>query len=190
MRFSIRRRQAVVAALFGPLLALALLLAPATAQTATTASIDALFTQLRLAPDAAAAKSIDQQIWAYWMSPADPVLNARMKAALAKLGSDPSSAVPDIESITKDYPDYAEGWNQLATVHFILGDYVDSLADIDRVLALEPRHFGALSGRALIYRNQGKRGLAVRSRAAALAVHPFLAERKLFPELLEEVTRI
>ena len=51
------------------------------------------------------------------------------------------------------------------------------------MLELEPRHFGALSGRALIYLQQGKRALAIKDMAAAVAVHPFLSERQLFPEL-------
>ena len=69
-------------------------------------------------------------------------------------------------------------------------DFDASLADIDTVLRLEPRHFGALSGRALIYLQQGKRALAVKDMAAALQVHPFLNERFLFPELAQDVTRI
>ena len=52
-----------------------------------------------------------------------------------------------------------------------------------KVLEFEPRHFGALSGRALIYLSQGKRALALKDMSAALAVHPFLSEKQLFPEL-------
>jgi hypothetical protein len=37
---------------------------------------------------------------------------------------------------------------------------------------------------------QGKRDLALKAIIAALAIHPFLSERGLFPELAREVTRI
>jgi hypothetical protein len=72
----------------------------------------------------------------------------------------------------------------------MLDNFEASLADIDKVLEFEPRHFGALSGQALIYLAMGKRPLALKAMAAALAVHPFLNERQLFPELMQDVTRI
>jgi tetratricopeptide (TPR) repeat protein len=95
-----------------------------------------------------------------------------------------------LSGIVRDYPTYAEGWNQRATVYYLLRDYEDSLADIEKTLQYEPRHFGALSGRALIYLAQDKRGLAIRDISAALAVHPFLSEKALFPELLDDITHI
>ena len=73
-----------------------------------------------------------------------------------------------LTSIVTDYPDYAEGWNQRATLYFIMGNLDASLADIEKVLALEPRHFGALSGRVMIYLKQGKRGDALKDMIAAL----------------------
>jgi tetratricopeptide (TPR) repeat protein len=190
MRIWIARYPAVIAALLGPLLALLLLLAPASAQSADNPVLDNLFAQLRVAPDAASAKAIGQKIWTQWLNPDDEALAARMRQAVRKLAVDPAAALDAFEAITKDYPDYAEAWNQLATAHYLQGDYTSSLNDIDKVLALEPRHFGALSGRAMIYLRQGKRALALKDMSTASALHPFLAERALFPELLQGVTHI
>jgi Tfp pilus assembly protein PilF len=190
MRQWIAQYPFIVAALLGPLLACVLWLVPANAQSADKAALDQLFAQLRVAPDAASAKAIDRQIWTLWMNAGDPALVARMQSAVGKLATDPLQAVSELQSIVADHPTYAEGWNQLATVQFMLGDYDASLAAIDKVLQYEPRHFGALTGRAMIYRNQGTQALALRDMAAALALHPFLSERALFPELLDDVTHI
>lgn len=165
---------------------------PAAADEATDrAAIDKLFAQLRVAPNAEAARAIDTQIWTYWTAPSDPILAGRMREVLAARGmGDASGALRLLDRLISDYPDYAEGWNQRATIYYTLGDFEASIADCAKVLAIEPRHFGALSGRALMYLQLGKRALALKDMAAALAVHPFLSERRLFPELGEPMTQI
>ena len=190
MRPWIGRRPDLIAALLGPVLLL-LLAVMANAQDRPAATLDQLFAQLRIAPDAGAAQDITDKIWIVWTSPADPLLAARMREILQlRNGMDLPGALTLLDELVVDYPDYAEGWNQRATIHYLMSDYEASLADIGKVLQLEPRHFGALVGRAVIYRSQGKQTLAVKDMAAALALHPFLVERALFPELLDDVTRI
>ena len=184
-------RSRFVIALLGPLLAVAAAL-PAWAQTEReSAALDALFDQLRSAPDDATARAITNQIWIYWTTPADPVLAARMRDVLAlRQQADFPAVIALLDEIVVDYPSYAEGWNQRATVHYLLRNFEQSMADIEKVLEFEPRHFGALVGRAVMYKEQGQDALALKDMAAALAIHPFLAERAMFPELLDDVTRL
>ncbi|WP_084646524.1 tetratricopeptide repeat protein [Devosia insulae] len=176
------------------LLGLMLLLASGVAfadDAADRAAIDKLFAQLRVAPDAETAQAIDAQIWTYWTTPSDPILAGRMREVLTARGmGDAAGALRLLDKLIADYPDYAEGWNQRATIYYMLGEFDASIADCEKVLAIEPRHFGALSGRALMYLQLGKRALALKDMAAALAVHPFLSERRLFPELGEPMTQI
>jgi tetratricopeptide (TPR) repeat protein len=154
-------------------------------------ALDRLFLQLRNAPDAASAEAIDQQIWDLWMTPADPVLKKRMdEVLLLRSMGDIAGAVTLLDTLVIDYPGYAEGWNQRATMYYVMGDFDRSIADCARVLALEPRHFGALSGRALMYLQLGQRELALRDMTSAVAIHPYLNERQLFPELGVPATRI
>jgi tetratricopeptide (TPR) repeat protein len=173
-------------------LALLSLTLPALADdVADRTALDKLFAQLRVAPDAETAHEIDQQIWIHWTIPSDPILAGRMREALvARNTGNIAAAVGLLDKLIDDYPDYAEAWNQRATMYYLMGDFERSIADCEKVLALEPRHFGALSGRSLMYLQMGKRALALKDMAAALEIHPFLNERQLFPELQQDVTRI
>jgi tetratricopeptide (TPR) repeat protein len=178
-------------ALLGPLLVVAPTL-PAMAQAeASDAVLDALLDQLRSAPDEATARAITNQIWVYWTTPADPVLAARMRDVLElRQRADFPAVIALLDDIVATYPDYAEAWNQRATVYYLLRNFEQSMADIEKVLEFEPRHFGALVGRAVMYKEQGQDALALKDMATALAIHPFLAERAMFPELLDDVTRL
>ncbi|WP_419901726.1 tetratricopeptide repeat protein [Kiloniella sp.] len=87
-----------------------------------------------------------------------------------------SGKIPDaLETYTKVInldPNYAEGWNQRALTHYLMGNYESSLSDIRRTLSLEPRHFGAISGQGLIYLAQHKWALAKKAFNRALKIHP------------------
>lgn len=168
----------------------ALLMAPLPASAAPyadPASLDALFAALKAAPNPVVADEITVQIWKLWFSPNVPALADEMtKSSDAQAAGDLEGAKAILDQVVAGYPDYAEGWNQRATVEYELNDLSDSLDDIARTLALEPRHFGALSGRVLIYLQQGRRADALKDVLAALAIHPFLSEKRLFPELNQE----
>lgn len=151
---------------------------------AETAELDTLFARLSAATDEPAARAIASQIWTIWTEPDEPVLAARVAEIMTAGGlAGPASQLPLIDALIADYPDYAEGWNLRATAYFLHGMYDKSLADIEQTLAREPRHFGALAGRALIYHTLGKRDEALQAIRQALEIHPFLPERALFPEL-------
>lgn len=180
--------------LCGALLALLLILStsqPASADAAADrVALDALFVQLHDAPDAEAANELSDQIWAIWTNPSDPDIAARMRDVIeARMTRSPDITLELLNELINDFPDYAEGWNQRATLYYMLGDFEASIADCAKVLELEPRHFGALSGRAMMYLQLDKRSLALRDIQAALAIHPFLSERLLFPELQQQITR-
>jgi tetratricopeptide (TPR) repeat protein len=149
--------------------------------------LDALFARLKSAPDEASARALADKIWTIWTRPEDTRIAARVAEIIEKSGfAGPFSQMPLIEKLVADYPDYAEGWNLRATARYFGGDNEGSLSDIDEVLKREPRHFGALAGRAVMLQGQGKGEEALQAIRAALAVHPFLPERQLFPELASQ----
>ena len=83
-------------------------------------------------------------------------------------------------------PDFAEGWNKRATVLYFLGRFEESIADIQKVLVLEKRHFGALSGLGLCYEALGDEEAALEAYLRALQVNPHL---QFLPEKIERLRK-
>jgi tetratricopeptide (TPR) repeat protein len=81
-------------------------------------------------------------------------------------------ASSQFDQVVKNAPDFAEGWHKRATVHFLMGDFEAAMADIERTLALEPRHFAALVKLGLICVQLNEPAVALRSFEAALELHP------------------
>ena len=86
--------------------------------------------------------------------------------------NDMRAALGKFDQIVKIAPAFAEGWNKRATVHYLLGNYPESLHDIEKTLNLEPRHFGALSGRGLVLLELDQLKGALESFESALEIYP------------------
>ena len=147
-------------------------------QAARAQRLDVLFAQLKAAKDQDEGDSIVADIWKVWLQSGSAEMDARMEQAtkLMAHGLLPL-ALGALDEIVGAAPNWAEAWNKRATVLFLLGEHDRSLADIDRVLALEPRHFGALAGVGMIRMDRGELREALAAFRRALAVNPFLRER-------------
>ena len=140
-----------------------------------TYNLDTLFEALKIAPDEASAKVIEDRIWALWMVSGSDTCNLLMgRAKAAADGKDYPLAIKLLDAVVELRPDYAEGWNRRATVYYLQKDYAHSLADIREVLAREPRHFGALSGLGAILQEIGDDKHALEAYRRALAIDPHL----------------
>jgi Flp pilus assembly protein TadD len=94
------------------------------------------------------------------------------------MNSSLSAALATFNQLVIDAPAFAEAWNRRATIHFLLGNYKESEADIVKTLQLEPFHFGALSGRGLVLLSQGQYEAARNAFSRALEVNPNMPEVK------------
>jgi tetratricopeptide (TPR) repeat protein len=147
--------------------------------------LDELFGRLKSTQDEGEADTLVAEIWAEWLRSGTKEFDEKMEQAATLMDQGVLLlALPTFTYLVQSAPEWAEAWNKRATAYYLAGEHDLSLADIDRVLALEPRHFGALAGMGLIYMARGQHREALAAYRRALAVNPFLKERfMLIPKL-------
>jgi len=149
--------------------------------------LDSLFATLQSTTDGRAAKTAESDIIALWLESGSDTVDLLMDWTLdAMEQKNYPLALDYLDRIVSMQPDYIEGWNKRATVHFLSDDYSKAIADIEQTLALEPRHFGALSGLGTIMREIGDNDRAVIAFREALAIDPHLDSVK---EALDEIEK-
>jgi tetratricopeptide (TPR) repeat protein len=145
-----------------------------------------LFGALKAAPDDDSAKAVEARIWAIWLqTPSDTAALLMMRSKAAMEAQQPELAIKLLDAIIKLRPDYVEAWNRRATLYYLQNDYARSLADIQQVLAREPRHFAALAGLGMIMQDLGDDKRALEAFRKALAINPHLEK---VPELVKQLS--
>ncbi len=143
---------------------------------ADQAHLDDLFARL---PDASEdeAGRITQEIWIEWSQSGSPAMDLLLERGHdAMAAGDIAAAVEHFTALIDHAPDFAEGYNARATAYYQSGDLGPSIADIAKTLELNPRHFGALSGLAMIFEEIGRPEKAIEAYRAAQSVNPHLPE--------------
>lgn len=135
--------------------------------------IDDFFDRLKKTRSPGAAKRLANNIWSEWFRSGSASIDLLMEwSDEATKRKDYHIDLDLLDQVTTRQPDYAEGWNRRATLHFIMSNYNKSMADIQKVLELEPRHFGALSGMANILERSGNKQAALDAWQRVLEVYP------------------
>ena len=86
-------------------------------------------------------------------------------------------------------PNWAEGWNKRATVLYMLGKYQESQEDINEVLKLEKRHFGALSGQGMVQIELKNYEKAINSYKEVQKIYPSMQTPKIIIPRLKELIK-
>jgi len=120
--------------------------------------------------------SAEQALWQVWSRSGDDEVDGLLALGIEQMSArEGDAAVETFSRVIARRPDFAEGWNKRATVHYLLGAYAKSLADCDEVLKRNPHHFGALSGYGMIYLQLDQPARALEYFERALAVNPNLS---------------
>jgi tetratricopeptide (TPR) repeat protein len=154
--------------------------------------LNKLFTQLKNTKELSSAQIIEKKIWEIWsVHPSNDRRGFRLTELLTQ-----GTRLMNMRELGKAYkiftqiiavePDWAEVWNKRATVLYLMDQYQFSLDDIKITLALEPRHFGALSGQALNYIELQEYEKAIKSYKTVQKIYPIMdGAKKMIPQLEE-----
>ena len=152
--------------------------------------LNQLFNELK-ANKAKVAAIIEQEIWSLWSThPTDQKLTARLEEGSMFVRNQQLTKARDIftEVINIDQ-NWAEAWNKRATVLYMMGEFQKSQDDIDKVLALESRHFGALAGQGLVNIQLKNYEKAIRSYEQAQEIYPAMRSPGIMIKQIQELMK-
>jgi len=149
---------------------------------------DAPLLHERLRDESAFVRTFAEQgLWLLWTRSGDAAIDALMARATDAMQSGQyAEAVKLLDQVVKKKPEFAEGWNRRATVHYLAGELRKSIADCDEVLKRNPGHFGALSGLGQIYLQLDDEQKALEWFRRALEVNPNMLSVEMNVRMLEE----
>ncbi len=155
------------------------------AQSSQKNVLSKLFNQLEKVNDSQKAELLEKKIWSVWNKhPKNIKLTEKLEfgVELIQYGSY-DYALKVFNNIIATDPEWSEAWNRRATTFFLMNEYTNSLNDIDKVLSIEPRHFGALSGQARIFIKLQKYEKAILSLKKALKFYPSFRSGEMIVEI-------
>ena len=150
--------------------------------------LNRLFNELKI-KDKSISFKIEQKIWKIWST--HP--NNNELTSMLSVGSDfvnnnqYQKAVEIFTKVIELDPNWAEAWNKRATVLYMMGEFEKSQNDIDEVLKLEKRHFGALAGQGLVNIKLENYEKAIISYEEAMEIYPSMNSPKIMIKQLKEL---
>ncbi|WP_028033688.1 tetratricopeptide repeat protein [Chelativorans sp. J32] len=144
-----------------------------TEQSAHRSRLDELFAELKQERNEAAARRIAGRIREEWQRSGGATADVLIQWAHKAAGEKKFHVALDLldQAVTL-YPNYVESWNNRALVYLMMNDFDRAMSDLSQVLAIEPRHFGAMSGLAGVLRVTGNDEGALEIYRRMLEVYP------------------
>ena len=152
--------------------------------------LDRLFLELKKNIPSKSA-NIEQKIWHLWSThPSDEKLTSLLNEG-SRLVQDQKlyKAISIFTDAIELDPTWAEAWNKRATVFYMVGEFQKSQNDIDKVLVLEQRHFGALAGQGLVNIQLKNYEKAIKSYEKAQEIYPAMRSPKIMIKQIEELIK-
>jgi tetratricopeptide (TPR) repeat protein len=116
------------------------------------------------------AQMATDTLWTLWFRGDSPPHNEELQR-LARL-RDREKALAGLDALIRRAPNFAEAYNQRAIVYFRLKQFDRSLADCEKVLEMNPYHFGAQAGLGQCCLQMRKHRAALKAFRNALRINP------------------
>lgn len=148
-----------------------------------------LYAALKRSKSEAIAADLANSIREEWTASGSATVDLMMQwADQAMLAKNNGAAMDYLDQVVTLKPDFAEGWNRRATLHFGMTNYSKSMLDIEKTLQLEPKHFGALAGMGMIFLTLNQKERALAAYQKALDVYPLMRDiQKTVGELEDQM---
>ncbi len=152
--------------------------------------LDNLFKKLKI-NSTSLTLEIEQKIWKIWSThPVDGQLTKKLKAGSELVNKNKYlESIKIFSEVIDQDPSWAEAWNKRATVLYMIGEYEKSQKDIDKVLELEKRHFGALAGQGLVNIKLKNYEKAIKSYQRALEIYPSMQSPEIMIKQIEALIK-
>lgn len=136
-------------------------------------ALNDLFDELQRQAKPGQARRTSRLIWQRWTESGSDTIDLLMdRVSTAMQDKNHQVALDLMDQIISLAPDYAEVWNRRATLYYTMDRFGRSISDIEQTLKLEPRHFGALSGLAVILQRLGNDEKALETWYRVLEIYP------------------
>jgi len=134
--------------------------------------LDRLHGQLREA-DPGHARRIAGEIELEWSKSGSPAMNLLLKRGTDALeAGETRAAIEHFTALTDHAPDFAEGWHRRALAFAAAEMFGPAVADLERALALSPRHYDAIAALGGILVEIDRPDMARQAFERVLALHP------------------
>ena len=152
--------------------------------------LNKLFDDLKISSESSSFL-IEQKIWKLWSThPNDKKLTALLAEGSAAVNNNQlTEAINIFTKVIELDPNWAEAWNKRATVFYLVGQFQKSQDDIDKVLNLEKRHFGALAGQGLVNIQLKNFEKAIKSYQKALEIYPSMRSPEIMIKEIEALIK-
>ena len=152
--------------------------------------LNKLFDDLKISSESSSFL-IEQKIWKLWSThPNDEKLTTLLAEGSAAVNNNQlTEAINIFTKVIGLDPNWAEAWNKRATVFYLVGQFQKSQDDIDKVLNLEKRHFGALAGQGLVNIQLKNFEKAIKSYEKALEIYPSMRSPEIMIKEIEALIK-
>jgi len=133
--------------------------------------------------DTAATRMAADALWQVWFRGGTEDQNAELQRVLHL--PDFLQILAGLDDLARQAPQFAEVYNQRAILYFRRGEFARSVTDCERVLELNPYHFGAQAGMGQCFMKMRKPRAALRAFRQALLTNPTMTHLSEMIETLE-----